>query len=445
MSKTWLIIKREYFTRVRNKTFLLSTFLLPLVFIGFIFGASYLSFKGREQERIAVNDESGVFKNKLIDKEDKTVLFTFVSDTSVNKLLKKDFDGYLHVLNVDTKGVNKFDLISKKQLGNTKNYIEEQMNFQVENKILNDKFKISREQLDSIRTQSENVVINESLLEGGQKKSIDSTLTSMIGYLCGILIYITMFIYGAGVMRGVMEEKTTRIAEVVISSVRPFQLMMGKIIGIGAVGLTQFLLWIILIIGLIFTAEKLIPHDVMLQVQSLQHSNTFQPGPSMQISDTSQKIYEVTKMITSVNWPMIITCFFFYFLGGYLFYAALFAAIGSAVNEDPQEAQSLMLPVMMPIIFAFIILSSAVQNPNSPIAIWGSLIPFTSPIVMMGRIPSGIPGTVPWWQLGCSVILLIGGFIGTTWLASKIYRVGILMYGKKTTFREMFKWIMRKS
>ena len=445
MNKIWLIIKREYLTRVRNKTFLLSTFLLPLIFILFIFGASYLSFKGKEKEKIAVYDESGIFKNKLVNKDDKTITFTFVEDTAINKLLNSDFDGYLHIRTVNNTAVNKFDLISKKQLGNTKVYVEEQMNLQVENKILNDKYGIGREQLDSIRTRSQNVVVNETLLEGGKKKEIDSALTSVIGYLCGILIYITMFIYGAGVMRGVMEEKTNRIAEVVISSVRPFQLMMGKIIGIGAVGLTQFLLWIILIIGLISIGQKLIPHDVLMQVQQLQHDNTFPNSSSTRVTDAAQKIYEINKMVTSVNWPMIIACFFFYFLGGYLFYAALFAAVGSAVNEDPQEAQSLMLPIMMPIIFAFIILSSAIQNPGSSIAVWGSMIPFTSPIVMMGRIPAGVPGTVPWWQLGTSMILLVGGFIGTTWVAAKIYRTGILMYGKKTTFKEMFKWILRKS
>ena len=445
MSKIWLIIKREYLTRVKNKTFLLSTFLLPLIFIVFIFGPSYLSFKGKQKDKIAVFDESGIFKNKLTANEDKTITFTFVDDTAVNKLLNEDFDGYVHIWAVQDLPVNKYDLISKKQLGSTKNYIEEQMNFQLENKILHDKYGISRDQLDSIRNKTQNVVINETLLEGGHKKDIDSKLTSLIGYLCGILIYITMFIYGAGVMRGVMEEKTSRIAEVVISSVRPFQLMMGKIIGIGAVGLTQFLLWIILVFGLMTVAQSLIPHDVLLQVQQLQHNNTLQGTGSTQVTDAAQKIFEIDKMVSSVNWPMIIACFFFYFLGGYLFYAALFAAVGSAVNEDPQEAQSLMLPIMMPIIFAFIILSSAIQNPGSSLAIWGSLIPFTSPIVMMGRIPAGVPGTVPLWQLGTSMLLLVAGFIGTTWIAAKIYRTGILMYGKKTTFKEMFKWIMRKS
>lgn len=443
MSKIWLIIKREYFTRVRNKTFLLSTFLLPLIFILFIFGATYLSFKGKEHNTIAVYDESGIFKNKLLNKEDNTVSFAYVEDTAVNKLLNDKYDGYLHIKSAQTKEGDKFDLISKKQLGNTKNYIQEQMDRQVENKILNDKFNINRDQLDSIRAKSQNVVINETLLQGGQKKQIDSTLTSLVGYLCGILIYITMFIYGAGVMRGVMEEKTNRIAEVVISSVKPFQLMMGKIIGIGAVGLTQFFLWIVLVFGLFTIAQNFVPHHIMVQVQQLQQSNNFQSGAGMQVNDAAQKIYEINKMVNSVNWPVIIGCFFFYFLGGYLFYAALFAAVGSAVNEDPQEAQSLMLPIMMPIIFAFIIMSSAIQNPGSSIAIWGSLVPFTSPIVMMGRIPAGVPGTVPYWQLLTSMFFLIAGFIGTTWVAAKIYRTGILMYGKKATFREMFKWIRR--
>ena len=222
--------------------------------------------------------------------------------------------------------------------------------------------------------------------------------------------------------------------------------MLGKIIGIGAVGLTQFLMWIILIVGLTTVAQAFIPHDVLEQVNTLQQYNGQIPsGGMVKAGEAAQQIYKVQHTISTANWPVIIGCFIFYFLGGYLFYAALFAAVGSVVNEDPQDAQSLMLPITMPIIFSFIIMSNAVQDPSTPIATWASIIPFSSPMVMMARIAYGIPGTVPYWQLALSMISLVGGFLFTTWLSGKIYRTGILMYGKKVTWKEMGKWAFRKN
>jgi ABC-2 type transport system permease protein len=247
-----------------------------------------------------------------------------------------------------------------------------------------------------------------------------------------------MFIFGAMVMRGVMEEKMNRIAEVIISSVKPFQLMMGKIIGIAAVGLTQFLMWIILLFILFSALPLFLPGDAVHHMQDLQNNPAVGQNATMASSIMS-------KISGGANWPLIIVCFFFYFLGGYLFYAALFAAVGSVVNEDPQEAQSLMLPITMPIILSFVILSSTVGHPNTPIAFWSSMIPFTSPIVMMGRIANGVPEAVPWWQLFLSMALLIAGFIFTTWFAGKIYRTGILLYGKRVTWKEMIRWLRRSS
>lgn len=238
-------------------------------------------------------------------------------------------------------------------------------------------------------------------------------------------------------MRGVMEEKMNRIAEVIVSSIKPFQLMMGKIIGIAAVGLTQFILWIGLILLISTAATQFLSPESLQQAQQV---NTGMGGSYAEKQAMAMKIVELKSKVESVNWPLIVGCFLFYFLGGYLFYASLFAAVGSAVNEDPQEAQSLMLPITMPIIFAFIMLSSGLQNTNSSMMIWGSMIPFTSPIIMMGRIPTG----VPWEQLVLSMVLLIAGFIFTTWLAGKIYRTGILMYGKKASWKEMLKWAFRK-
>ena len=215
---------------------------------------------------------------------------------------------------------------------------------------------------------------------------------------------------------------------------------MGKIIGIGAVGLTQFVIWIVLIFTLSTAAETFISHDTMQQVHQLQqHNGTMPGGAAMQVGQDAQTFYNLQHTMGTANWPLIIGCFIFYFLGGYLFYAALFAAIGCVV-EDIQSSQSLTLPITMPIIFSFIIGTNAVQVPDSPIAIWGSIIPFSSPIVMMSRIAYGVPGTVTYVQLISSILLLIGGFLFTTWLAGKIYRTGILMYGKKTTWKELMKW-----
>jgi len=224
-------------------------------------------------------------------------------------------------------------------------------------------------------------------------------------------------------MMGVMEEKTNRIAEVIISSVKPFQLMLGKIIGIGLVALTQFLLWI----AFIFIIYNL----------TRATSNSSEAVNSM--------VGQVQNTFTNLNIPVILFFFGFYFLGGFFFYSSLYAAIGSAVNEDMREAQSLSFPVTMLVILSIAMMSISINDPTGKLAIWASIIPFSSPIIMMTRIPFGVPGTVPWWQLGLSMALLITGFLFTTWLSGKIYRTGILMYGKKPSWKEMIKWAFAKS
>ena len=243
-------------------------------------------------------------------------------------------------------------------------------------------------------------------------------------------------------MRGVMEEKVSRIAEVMVSSVKPFQLMMGKITGIGAVGLIQFIIWIVLVFGLQLLLPLIFP-NLLHQMQG----QPMQPG-GMQAAQAVQQSGAMSGLVNGlnqINFPLIIGCFIFYFLGGYLLYSSLFAAVGSAVNEDPQDAQSLMLPITMPIIFAMVIMTKAVNDPNSSLAVFGSLFPLTSPIVMMARIAHGIPDGVTVMQLILSMLLLVLGFLGSTWMAAKIYRTGILMYGKKTTWKEMWKWAFKKS
>jgi len=444
MNKTSLIIQREYFSRVRNKTFIITTLLMPLLFVLLIAGSTYLSMKGKEVLNIAVIDNSGYFKNNL--ENSSNITFSFPAGVDTNNYINKGYSAILIMPKSTGNGGNNYLLRSKKSIGiGSKESIENKIDAAIENKMLQDA-GIQKSQLDSIHTQSQDATLN-TVEEGDNNSTRESNqwLAYGIGYGSGFLIYLTMLIYGMMVLRGVMEEKTNRIAEVIVSSVKPFQLMMGKIVGIGAVGITQFLIWIVFIFVIMFGVHLFVSPETMQQVQAMQQSGTM-PGAASSInaSQSAQTIYNIQHMADTVNWGLILGCFLFYFLGGYLFYASLFAAVGSVV-EDVQNSQSLTLPITMPIIFSFIVMANAVQNPDSSLAVWCSFIPFSSPMVMMARIAYGVPGTVPYWQLFVSMFLLIGGFLFTTWLAGKIYRTGILLYGKKPTWAQMMKWAFRRA
>lgn len=443
MQKIWIIIRREYITRVRNKTFLLSTFLFPLFMIALVAGSAYLGANSVQQNKIAVQDQSGLYANKF--RNSNAVFFSFPEAITQNNYEQEGYDGLLVIYAATPGRPDSVRLYSYKQLGlSTDEAIKNQIQKINEERMLLEQ-GISRALLDSIKEKSsnENALNYRSFkVKGSELKEDNKALGYGIGFGSGFIIYITLFVYGASVMRGVMEEKMNRIAEVMVSSVKPFQLMLGKIIGIAAVGLTQLLLWIVVLV-LLFSASSLFLSPETLQ--QAQQANGAVPGMMQQDPTAAMKMLEIKNTVLSANWGLIIGCFLFYFLAGYLFYASLFAAIGSVINEDPQEAQSLMLPITMPIIFSFIIMSATIENPTSNMAFWGSIIPFTSPIVMMARIPAGVPDTVPYWQLLLSMALLIGGFFFTAWLSGKIYRTGILLYGKKVTWKEMMKWVMMKN
>ena len=444
MHKIWIIIQREYTSRVKNKRFLLVTFLVPLLMVGLIVGSAYFSFKGTEERKIAVVDPNGFFKDKL--KNSNQLKFEFPKDVDTSNYQSK---GYSDILLMPLfEGDKKADYIlrSKKSMGfNLQETISYKINTAIEDRML-EKAGIQQSILDSIHKSAQIAELKAYEDEGKKSKESNAALAMGIGYASGLLIYITMFIYGTMVLRGVMEEKTNRIAEVIVSSVKPFELMLGKIIGIGAVGLTQFLMWIIVVVTLTGVGMGLLPDDMQNQVQQLQQSGGQMGAAGMaQASESAKNIYAFQHVLATTNWPLIIGCFLFYFLGGFLFYASLFAAVGSVVNEDPQDAQSLMFPITMPIIFSYIITNVVIQNPNTPMAFWASVIPFSSPMVMMARISYGVPSTVPYWELALSMVTLIGGFLLTTWLSAKIYRTGILMYGKKVTWKEMAKWAFSKS
>lgn len=444
MHKIWIIIQREYTSRVKNKRFLIVTFLVPLLMVGLIVGSAYFSFKGTEERKIAVVDPNGFFKDKL--KDTKQLKFQFPKDVDTSNYKEKGYSDIL-LMPVFEEGVKAdYILRSKKSMGfNLQETVSRKINAAIEDQML-EKAGIQQNILDSIHSSAQVAELKAYEDEGKKSKESNAALAMGVGYASGLLIYITMFIYGTMVMRGVMEEKTNRIAEVIVSSVKPFELMLGKIIGIGAVGLTQFLMWIILVITLTGVGMNMLPLEIQTQVQQLQASNGQMGAAGLaQASESAKNVYAVQHVLATTNWTLIIGCFLFYFLGGFLFYASLFAAIGSVVNEDPQDAQSLMFPITMPIIFSYLITNVVIQNPNTPMAFWASVIPFSAPMVMMARISYGVPTTVPYWELALSMATLIGGFLFTTWLSAKIYRTGILMYGKKVTWKEMIKWAFTKS
>jgi len=435
MNKTWIIIKREFLSRTRKKTFLLTTILLPLLIFGSYAAMIYFSVNGESEKKIAIIDAGNLFGGKIEASRNIEFLFVEEKDAEAFKssFQHQGFDAFLHIpADLDLENPANIVVYGKEQVGiGTQERLKDRINKAIEKKQIQKRIgdAVSVESLDSIKANAE---IRSVSLQGGEEKESNATVASIAALITGLLIYFILMIYGSMVMRGVMEEKTNRIAEVMVSSVRPFQLMMGKILGIGAVGLVQFLIWIVLILALQLLIPVLFP-GVLEQMAAQAPMNL--PGQTVQQPAPSAML----AALSSINFTQIILCFLVYFLGGYFMYSSLFAAVGSSVNEDAQDAQQLILPIMMPIIFSFIMLTKVIQDPHSGLALFGSLFPLTSPIVMMGRIPFGVPG----WQLALSVALLVGGFVCTTWLAAKIYRTGILMYGKKITWKEMWKWVLR--
>lgn len=427
MNKILLILKREYLTRVRKKLFIISTILFPILYMGLIFGLGYMGERSRSHLNVAVIDSSGYFDKGMFERSnqaDSSTRLTLVnmSRKSISKVYKEaGYDGFMVIppqLNWE-KGFESLSFNTDKKFGQASvNNLQSKLNT-IWNDIKNEKLGIDENKKTIIAASK--ISVRQSDLKD---KAANEGIASTIGMVCGLLIYFILLVYGSQVMMGVMEEKTSRIAEVIISSVKPFQLMLGKILGIGLVALTQFFIWIAFIFVLY---------------------NITRASGNINASAMSSMVGGVQSVFTSVNVPLVIICFVFYFLGGFFFYSSLYAAIGSAVNEDMREAQSLSFPVTLLVIFSIGLMTAAVNDPSGPVAVWGSIIPLSSPIVMMARVPFGVPGTVPWWQLGLSMALLVAGFAFTTWFAGKIYRTGILMYGKKPSWREMIRWAFRKS
>jgi len=447
MNKSFLILKREYLTRVKKKSFIIMTLLVPLMMAALTILPAYLATMDDKEERtIAVWDPTGLILNQLESNE--FTKFHYIPEQEYQAISKNFVSGKYYALlhipeNILT--TNRAEMISDKQVTfDIKNMITRR----IENIIETEKRKhvideIGVPDLDKKLAATRTNITVDTIKLGGEGKAVKSSteIAMAIGYAAGFIIYMFVFIYGTMVMRGVMEEKSNRIVEVIISSVKPFQLLFGKIIGIGLVGLTQIAIWVILGIAITsgfaaFNGKAAI--DMASQTQSVMASQQMQQFASN--SEAQNKVAEIIGMIGTLNIPLIIFSLFFYFIGGFILYSSLMGAIGSAVDAD-EDAQQMMLPVTMPLIFSIIILFAVIKNPEGPLAFWASIIPFTSPVIMMARIPYG---AAP-WEIILSMTLLLATIFGTIWMAGKIYRTGILMYGKKVNFKEIVKWLFYKN
>ena len=392
------------------------TILGPILMAALFIVPTYLSIQGMEKQQIVISEKGNFFSEKLEDNE--IVQFSKIPEMETERL-KKNFGSspyYALLIISDSNSQHRFTIYSAQQISlSVKNNIESQISKINERKKL-EEADIDIEILNSLFSEIEimSVIIDE---QGDESKG-SSEMSSAIGFITAFLIYLFIFMYGSMVMRGVIEEKTSRIVEVIISSVRPFQLMMGKIVGVALVGLTQFVLWILLTYSIASLFEVVF----------------------MNSNNQSEIITGILSSVGKINLSSIVISFLFYFMGGYLLYSSLFAAIGSAVDTE-SDTQQFVLPITIPLILSLVMIEPIMNNPDGTLAIWLSIIPFSSPIIMMVRLPFG---GVESWEIIISATVLICTFLSTTYIASKIYRVGILMYGKKSSFKELIKWISYK-
>lgn len=439
MRNIFLVIRREYLVRVKKKSFLVMTVLGPLLFVAFYGTVFWAAVSSVDIKTVQVLDESGLFRNKFKDSETLKFELTDKSiDSAKAAFPNSDANALVYIpANViqSPKGVRIY--AAKNVSLELKSEIEKVIEKEIEDIKLAEA-GITHKILEDSRVNVNSETI--SLSEEGEKTSSSGAAT-VIGGICAFLIYMSVFIYGTQVMRGITEEKTSRIVEVIISSVKPFQLMLGKIIGVALVGLTQFVLWILLTTALTSATSAVIASKMSKESAQIEQEmkKAQMPNQGMPGGNVDNPVAEVLGAVSSLNLPLIIGCFLFYYLGGYLLYSALFGAVGAAVDNDA-DTQQFMLPITLPIIFSFVFAQFVLRDPDGTLAFWTSIIPFTSPIIMMVRIPFGVPA----WEIALSMVLLVLGFMGTTWVAARIYRVGILMYGKKVSYKELVKWIFYK-
>jgi len=447
MNKISLIIKREYLSRVKKKSFIIMTLLGPILIAAMIIVPVILGMRSHTKHDIMVLDETGWFQGKFKNNVDDNGLtfkaFTGTQNAGKDSVKGGNFYALLYIAKPAENQSPQPIIYAEKQPDiNIKNYVSSTMKDEVQ-KIKLSEQGISEEQIKSINADIAltTIKINESGIE--EKSSTE--LAMGLGYFSSLLIYMFIFIYGVQVMKGVIEEKTSRIVEVIISSVKPIELMMGKIFGIALVCLTQVLLWTILTSGIVGVFKMVMPDKTTTtKTEQISLSNTLpasanKPADVQTASPDKQVGSDFMNSLSNINYVQELSMFIFFFIGGYLLYAALFAAIGAAVDSET-DTQQFMLPITAPLIISIVAAQAVMRNPDGPLALWLSIIPLTSPIIMMVRLPFHVPVE----QLALSMSLLVLGFLGATWMAAKVYRTGILMYGKKVNYKELWKWLTYK-
>lgn len=454
MNKTSLIIQREYLTRVKKKSFIIMSIVGPILIAALMVVPAWLAIQDKDSQLVEVIDETGLFINQLKSSEEITFAYEFRSLKAAQEDLKEKgkYTAVLHIPKVVVTLPKTVQLFyDSKPKSSSISYMENEIAKVIENKKLQDMYNLSVDQISGLRppvkiTSNKLKDLNDQAADGDAFEKTAGGLATGVGFVLAFFIYMFIFLFGVQVMRGVIEEKTNRIVEVIISSVKPFQLMMGKIIGVALVAITQVLIWVVLSTAIIGGVQSFFKDDLMAsKKQDLKKMEQFNPaleeeGQQIEESKGQSMMQEINTKLQQINFPLVIACFIFYFLGGYLLYGSLFAAIGAAVDSEA-DTQQFMFPITVPLIIALAIAQVVLDNPDGSLAFWASIIPFTSPIIMMIRIPVG----VHYLELLLSMGILILTFIGTTWMAGRIYRTGILMYGKKVNFKELGKWLFHKS
>ncbi|MEG0796277.1 MAG: ABC transporter permease [Odoribacter sp.] len=447
MNKTFIIIGREFSTRVRKKSFLVLTLLVPILMAGFYAFLMWMLLKDDTQERkIAVVNQSTLEKpfekinSTTFDYTDNTI-----TESSAPEFLKQN--NYYAVIWIPENVMNdpEIPIYSFSQVPTElKNEIAAQLRIKIEN--IKRSVVIAESQMPDLEkklAETETAVVVRTLKvseDTGEAKESSSEIASVIGLVGGMVIYFFIFMYASQVMKGVIEEKTNRIIEVLVSSVKPFQFLLGKIIGVAAVGLVQFLIWVAFGLLLIVAMQTfLLPQldmEALRNVGNVAGGLQSMPGAENLSASQLEIMQRIAMTIDASFIAKFLGAFLFYFIGGYLLYASLFAAIGAAVDNET-DSQQFLTPLSIILVVGLYIGMAAMRSPESPLVFWSSLIPFTSPIVMLVRIPFGVPA----WELVASMLILVASFIFFTWLSGKIYRIGILMYGKKVTWKELYKWL----
>lgn len=446
MGKIGLIIQREIFAKLRNKTFVVMTILAPVLIAGFFSLVIWISMNDKSEQSILVIDETGFFKDKLAGND--YIAFSYTSsklEKALETFYTSDKTGILYIpANLISGADGATKIFYKKAPGfATQTYIKDQ----IEKILYEYKLKANNIDLNIISNARQKVrLITEKVNEKGEHAEQSTGFVSLFGFFSGALMFIFIMMYGMMVFRSVMEEKTNRIVEIIVSSVKPFQLMLGKILGIAILGVAQFIVMSLITFTLTSILSVTLLKDIKkdMAVFQTQKAEVMKNGTNADLDKYDQmqdklETFEVLQQIQKLDFVEIAICFVFYFFGGYLFYSSLLAAIGSAVDAE-SDSQQFMFPVMAPLMAGYFIAAKMITNPEGSMAFWGSMIPFTSPIVMISRLPFG----VPLWQILVSITLLFASFVGTTWLAGKVYRVGILMYGKKVSWRELMRWVFYK-